>query len=793
MATMNSGLGGPAGYGENAFTSTGKAAGNNDDGSVYVDTSSVFGSGIDFFGTTYSGLYINSNGNISFGTPNTDYQSGNLGNETVPTIAPFWADVNLNRGGEIYWDLDPTAGTVTITWDGVAPYSGAGVNSFQVVLTDIGSGNFEVAFLYGDIQWTTGYSQAAQAGITDGAANDYILPGSGNNAALSGYESYDFGTGDPGGTTDFRFVDGAPAALDGVVEGSGGADLIDSSYTGDPGGDRVDSGDGSGTAGNEDLIHARGGDDTVFAGDEDDVIYGGDGNDTLHGEDGDDVIYGDNGPVSATREDLNWSLEGADGASIAGGFTQNTGTMEVSVSFSDDGDNNAVFEVSTNETMYVAGGEGFATNSSGFIYGDGDAATGTATLDFAAASGSGMSDEVENVSFRLNDIDSYASNHIDVITVNAYDANGQPVSVTLTASGNETISGNTITAGGTLDETQDAQGSVLVEIAGPVSRIEVIYSNVLDRTHGINITDVAFDTIPDPAGGDDVIYGGAGADTLYGESGDDTLYIGAGDVASGGAGDDTFILDAAHAHGGPGATISIIGGEEEEDSGDTLDFAGLIDWGSINYSDPESGTVALSDGTVVSFTNIENVIICFTHGTLIDTPFGRRPVEDLGPGDLVLTRDHGPQPIRWAGRRTVPGTGAFAPIRFAPGSFGNDRPLYVSPQHRMLYRGGRATLYFDSPEVIVPAKHLVTGRAIREVEAPWVTYYHILFDRHEVVWANGAGSESFHPGGIGLSAVEARAREELFALFPALRSDPNRYGRTVRRVLRQFEARLLAA
>ena len=88
MATMNSGLGGPAGYGENVFSSTSKTTGNNDDGSVYVDTSSVFGGGIDFFGTTYTGLYVNSNGNITFGAAITAYQTSNLAGTSSRMIAP---------------------------------------------------------------------------------------------------------------------------------------------------------------------------------------------------------------------------------------------------------------------------------------------------------------------------------------------------------------------------------------------------------------------------------------------------------------------------------------------------------------------------------------------------------------------------------------------------------------------------------------------------------------------------------------------------------------------------------
>jgi Hint domain/Nidogen-like/RTX calcium-binding nonapeptide repeat (4 copies) len=902
MAVMNSGLGGPAGYGENVFSSATKAAGNNDDGSVQVNVGSVFGvDGIDFFGTTYSSLYINSNGNISFGSANTDYQTSNLGAETVPTIAPFWGDVNLNSGGEIYWDLDPSAGTITITWDGVAPYTGSGANSFQVVLTSTGSGDFNVEFIYEDIQWTTGYSQVAHAGITDGGANDIILPGSGNAATMAGYETYDFGTADPNGTTGFTFSGGVPVSSDGIVEGTGGDDLLDASYLTDPDGDVISA--ASDTIygyGGDDTIDAGGGNDNIFAGDGDDTILwdagdgsdtidgggagetdgdtlditatgnstdttftgdgtgstdigadtldftdietfifdsgtddtfnatadsegvsvdtgggddwiaGGSGADTIDAGDGADTIFGD-GFVAPTNEDLNWSLQGGDNTSLGSGFTQNTGTMNVSVSMTSTGNNNPTLTVQTVETQYVGSGETFSAHSAGWVYGQGDGNTADVTLDFAAASGSGMTDNVENVAFRINDVDMLAGNHIDTISIIAYDADGNEVPVTITVAGTDTLVGQTITAGVGNESESQLEASTLVEIAGPVSQIVVSYSNGSVNTQAIYLTDVQFTTIPDEittgsgdtidggAGddviygqfGDDVISGGAGADDVYGGEGDDTISLGAGDTASGDAGDDTFILDAATALGGPGSTITITGGEDGETGGDTLDFAGLIDWGTISYTDAESGTATLSDGTTVAFSNIENIIICFTEGTRIRTPHGDRLIEHLRPGDVVLTRDHGPQVLRWIGASGVQGSGQFAPIAFDTGAFGNDRPLLVSPQHRMLYEGGLATLYFDTPEVMVPAKHLVNGSTIRQVERDRVRYIHLLFDNHEVIWANGAASESFHPGAEGMGAIDERTREELFAIFPELRADPNRYGRTARTVLRGYEARLL--
>jgi len=809
MPAMISGLGGPAGYGEGVFSTAPKAAGGVDDGSVQVDISAAFGSGLDFFGTTYSSIYVNSNGNISFGTPNTGYQTADLSGASTPIIAPFWSDVNIASGGEIYWDVDAANGTVTITWDSVAPYFGSGANSFQLVLTSTGGSDFDVDFIYEDIQWTTGYSAVAEAGLTDGGSNDFELDGSGDAATMSGYSSHDFGTGDPDGTTDLIFVGGAPIVPDGLVEGTGGDDIINIFYTGDPDGDMVDGGDGGGAGGNDDVIDGAAGNDNIFAGDGDDTVQGGTGDDVIEGGAGNDTLYGDEAQAPAD-ETLQWSLEGNDASNLGSGFTQTTGTMNVTVNMTSTGNNNPVLTVESNETQYIAPGETTDPNSSALLFGNGDGDTATLTLDFTATGGGGMTDNVEDVSFRINDVDAVSGNHQDIVTVTAYDADGNEVPVILTPAGADTVTGQTVTASGSNDTESVAEGSVEVFIEGPVSLIVVSYGNGDDGTQGIYFTDVNFTTIPDTSGGgddqidggagddllfgeggNDILTGGAGSDTLSGGAGDDTLYLGADDSAAGGDGDDLFVLDLSTVYGGNGATIVIDGNEDGETDGDTLDFSGLIDPTDITWTGLESGTATLSDGTVVTFSNIENVIVCFTAGTLIRTPYGARPIEALRAGDFVLTRDNGPQPIRWIGARTVAGQGTFAPVRFARGTVGNSADLFVSPQHRMLHRGPDAALYFSASEVMIAAKHLVGANGIAPAPCARVTYIHMLFDRHEMVWANDALSESFHPGEEGLGALDAAAREELFGVFPELRADPAAYGQTARKVLRGFEARLL--
>jgi hypothetical protein len=164
----------------------------------------------------------------------------------------------------------------------------------------------------------------------------------------------------------------------------------------------------------------------------------------------------------------------------------------------------------------------------------------------------------------------------------------------------------------------------------------------------------------------------------------------------------------------------------------------------------------------------EEVAPCFVAGTLIKTSRGEIPVEYLARGDMVFTLDGGFRPVQWVGAKTVDVTANTAPIRFETGTTGNDRPLLVSPNHRMLLRSTQADLLFDNPEVLIPAKHMTKMRGVTQVWPKQVTYVHVLFDSHQIICANGAMSESFHPGAQALSALEMETRQEILDLFPEL-------------------------
>ena len=170
-----------------------------------------------------------------------------------------------------------------------------------------------------------------------------------------------------------------------------------------------------------------------------------------------------------------------------------------------------------------------------------------------------------------------------------------------------------------------------------------------------------------------------------------------------------------------------------------------------------------------------DLIPCFTAGTLIMTSRGEVRVEKLAVGDLVLTVDHGLQPIRWIGSRCLDAAELRAsphllPIHIAAGALGDSLPtrkLIVSPQHRCLVSSIIAERMFGEREVLVAAKHLLDAPGVSIASAAaGVTYLHLLFDRHELVVSNGAVTESFYPGDQALSAVDQAARDEILEIFP---------------------------
>ena len=185
---------------------------------------------------------------------------------------------------------------------------------------------------------------------------------------------------------------------------------------------------------------------------------------------------------------------------------------------------------------------------------------------------------------------------------------------------------------------------------------------------------------------------------------------------------------------------------------------------------------------------------CFVAGTMIATPEGERAAETLLPGDLVLTQDDGAQPLRWIGTREVAAEGDFAPIHIRANTFGSHRDLLVSPLHRVLIRDNLAELLFGEAEVLVAARDLVNDRSVRRKPGGEVTYVHLLFDKHQVVFSEGLETESYLPGPQTAKSFDSAVVDEICSLFPELdRETGQGYSPAARRTLKRYEADLLRA
>lgn len=362
--------------------------------------------------------------------------------------------------------------------------------------------------------------------------------------------------------------------------------------------------------------------------------------------------------------------------------------------------------------------------------------------------------------------------------------------------GNDTIAGNdgADTLQGDAGDDSIAGGAGADSIAGG-DGLDTIYggteNDTIDGGIGADILlgDAGADSILG-GGGADTINGGAGTDTLFDDAGNDGLSVGAGDNATGGADRDVFTIDRTGAVNGSiftldGSTQSTAAGET--DDFDRIDMTGLeIVKGSLLQTldadgNSYSGTMQVKDiasGNIytINYSEIEETL-CFVRGTMIQTDRGEVAIEDLALGDLVMTRENALKPIMWIGSSVTNAEmltkhPKLYPIRIRAGALGKDCPasdLIVSPQHRILVRSRVAERMFGEAEVLVAAKQLLLVDGVDYLTAfDEVEYFHFLFDQHEIVFANGAETESLYTGPQAMKTLPEEQRVEIMTLFPEL-------------------------
>lgn len=222
-------------------------------------------------------------------------------------------------------------------------------------------------------------------------------------------------------------------------------------------------------------------------------------------------------------------------------------------------------------------------------------------------------------------------------------------------------------------------------------------------------------------------------------------------------------------------------------------LAAVGDPGNWRTADGTGNSNPNGTGFTLDFTNV----YCFTPGTAILTPCGERPVEQICAGDLVMTKEHGAVPVRSVMSRTLTlkqlrGAPNLWPVTIAPGALQAntpDRTLSVSPQHRMICAGAAPFLLFGCFEVLAPAVGMLPLDGIhQELPSQDVQYIHLAFDDHQIVFANGAETESLLPGsGTSEDPADTEAAFSCSADVPATSGPP-----PARRILKTYEALALA-
>lgn len=690
------------------------------------------------------------------GDGGADYIEGQSGDDTFHLSNSFGNDTLV--GGETAevlgdrLDLSDLTGGVTVTFTGEEAgtvASGADTAGFTEIENVTFTDNGDVIDLKARMD--------DNSYVTAGAGDDTISGGSGQDS-LRGGDGNDYIDGGSGG---------------GNLEGGAGDDTV-------IGG--ADAEDIYGNAGDDSLV-GGGGDDRFFVGTGVDTIIGGSGNDYIdvqNDTDRDTIVLADGAGADTihgfdltdigdgtTSDQIDVSKLTSDG----GATPVNTSDVVVSDS-NGDGTGNAILTFPGGESITLVGVVAAQFDSAAALEAIGIPAV---TLDYIVEGTSGA--DVIDAAYtgdpdgdRIDAGDNLVGNDDDVVSAGAGD------DVIYGGLGGDSIHA---------DEGDDTvHGGVgLDRLFGGIGNDSLFGGDDADKLSGDD--------------GDDSLQGGEGSDSLHGGLGADTLTGGHGsDQMLGGHDRDLFF-------GGIGDYID--GGEGGDDF-DTLNLSALggSEMTNIIYGggDNEAGTVEVLDGSgaiigTFKFSNIENVIPCFTPGTRILTKIGEKPIETLEEGDLVLTRDKGYQPIRWIGSRVLSSHDLAAQPNFNPviiraGALGSglpERDMMVSPQHRMLLSGTRSEMLFGENEVLVAAIHMVNDRNIVRALVQEVTYIHLLFDEHEIIRADGAWTESFQPGDLTLKGMPSDQLKELLALFPALGSE-NFYP-AARQILKSYEAKVL--
>jgi len=230
---------------------------------------------------------------------------------------------------------------------------------------------------------------------------------------------------------------------------------------------------------------------------------------------------------------------------------------------------------------------------------------------------------------------------------------------------------------------------------------------------------------------------------------------------------------------GPDGSVLVLNGQTIAEVSAPFSLAGDVEPMLLGVAQTRSGDGVADqvqghfDGTISRFRLYDTTIPetggvpCFAAGTLVETQYGRREVERLEPGDLVLTLDAGPQPVMRVLRSEFGAADLAArpwlrPVVLSRGALGAATDLVVSRQHCLAIDTPQGPRLARAGQLArrLPGLRIAEGRRR-------VSYVHLLFERHHIVFANGIAAETLYLG----PSVRA-ARPDLASLPEMARALP---------------------
>ena len=190
-------------------------------------------------------------------------------------------------------------------------------------------------------------------------------------------------------------------------------------------------------------------------------------------------------------------------------------------------------------------------------------------------------------------------------------------------------------------------------------------------------------------------------------------------------------------------------------------------------------------------------------GASVRTPCGPRRVEMVRPGDLIVTRDNGLQPVLIAWSRRVSSaemalSPELSPVRIKARALGPMLPqqdILVAQDQQVLVPGFRLQGKNDSEGRLVEAGVLAEASDSIYVDRAResVTYYTFVFEQQQVFTVNGMPADSFLPRKESIGLLNDVMREGLFQKFPKLKARPTSYKRSTYKSLRKIRLETLSA